>query len=88
MSDQNIRETLQSLYAELEALESQDDSANAKIEQIKATIQDVLAQSGEEEHHVTLREQLTEAVIGFEAEHPTLGAAINTAINILSNSGV
>ncbi|MBC7872203.1 MAG: DUF4404 family protein [Chitinophagaceae bacterium] len=87
MSDQNIRETLERLYVELDLVDPKDETASVKIEQIKTTIQNVLAQS-DETHHATLQEQLTEAVVGFEAEHPTMGAAIHAAINILSNSGV
>ena len=44
--------------------------------------------AGDEDEDETLVEQLEESAVELEAEHPTLAAAINTAINILSNAGL
>jgi CHASE3 domain sensor protein len=78
------RETLEQLHLELEAALANNNTTQARIDSLKAQIKRAL----DEDEDETLVEQLEESAVELEAEHPTLAAAINTAINILSNAGI
>lgn len=87
MTTPNRRETLEQLHREIEAALANNDTTQARLDRLKADIQLALEQlEGDEDG--TLVESLEESLVELEAEHPTLTAAINAAINILSGAGI
>ena len=58
-----------------------------KLEAIEKSIH-LLNSDPDGKHHQTLREQLEDAMLHFDAEHHDLVIAMQNAINSLSNSGV
>lgn len=87
MTTPNRRETLERLHHEIEAALADNDTTQARLDSLKSDIKRALDQlDGDEDE--TLVERLEESVMELEAEHPTLTAAINAAINILSSAGL
>ena len=64
-----------------------DGEKQQQLEAIKKSIH-LLNTDPDEKHHQTLREQLEEAMLHFDAEHHELVIAMQNTINSLSNSGV
>lgn len=75
----NRRESLEQLRREIANIQPQNEATRQRL----ANLDRALA-----EDHETLGDQLEEAAVHFDADHPTLTAAIRAAIDILSNSGV
>lgn len=86
MATPNRRETLERLHREIEAALEHNDTTQARLDSLKIDIQRALDQLGDDDE--TLIERLEESLVELEAEHPTLTAAINAAINILSSAGI
>ncbi len=87
MTTPNRRETLEQLHREVGAALANNDTTQARLDSLKADIQLALEQlEGDEDD--TLVESLEGSLVELEAEHPTLTAAITTAINILSSAGI
>ncbi|HYO88573.1 MAG TPA: DUF4404 family protein [Candidatus Limnocylindrales bacterium] len=57
----------------------------AAVEELKGHVQQSMTDSG---HHATLKERLQERIVLFEDGHPQLNAAMQSAINTLSLSGI
>jgi hypothetical protein len=79
MSTPTRRESLEQLRREIANTQPLNDATRERLARLDRAIA---------EEHETLGEQLEEDAVHFEADHPTLTAAIRAAINILSNSGV
>lgn len=58
-----------------------------RLEAIKESIH-LINNDPDGKHHRTLKEQLEEALLHFDAEHHELVMAMQNTINSLSNSGV
>jgi chromosome segregation ATPase len=86
MATPNRRETLERLHREIEAALEDNDTTQARLDSLKIDIQRALEQLGDDDE--TLIERLEESLVELEAEHPTLTATINAAINILSSAGI
>lgn len=86
MATPNRRETLERLHREIEVALEDNDTTQARLDSLKIDIQRALDQLGDDDE--TLIERLEESLVELEAEHPTLTAAINAAINILSSAGI
>ncbi|HEV3340806.1 MAG TPA: DUF4404 family protein [Pirellulales bacterium] len=93
---QNLRATLAELHRQLEAAHSLDADARARIRQVTADIEQVLARGGEEGQPLvaqhaqrgSLVRRLTDAVRSFESTHPTLSGAVGSVIDALSRMGI
>lgn len=87
MPEQQIRENLEKLRAEIDQVAESDDQAkvrlNALISDIEASI-DPERESGDNK----LVQNIKEAVAHFEAEHPRTTAILNDIMVTLSNMGI
>ena len=83
MNEQQLREQLQKLGSELQALPAD----SAQRESISALIADIESQLDEGPLEA-LRERVQGAVTVFEAEHPRIAAVLNNIIVTLTGMGV
>lgn len=92
MQSPNRRESLEQLQRELGTTHDtlENDTMRTRLGSVRDELQRILTLPDEEqiEHHESLSGQFQEAALEVEAEHPTLAAALRSAIEILSNSGV
>jgi len=64
-----------------------DGEKKHRLEAIKKSIH-LFNTDPDKKHHQTLKEQLEDALLHFDAEHHELVIAMQNTINTLSNSGV
>jgi ribosomal protein RSM22 (predicted rRNA methylase) len=92
MQNPNRRESLEQLHRDIDTTHAatENDTTRVMLGNVKTELQRVLTLPDEDqiEQHDTLTEQFQEAAAHLEADNPTLAAALRSAINILSNSGV
>jgi len=86
----NHKDALKALYNDFQHLEPSEHAARAALASAIAQLERIISDEiGEEvEDHSGLIEQLNEAALHLEAEHPTVAAAIRTAVNILTQLGL
>jgi uncharacterized protein YukE len=92
MSDQNdqLRDHLEQLDAELKRTQAADDNQRQHLEAMQGQVQSVLASPGgaSPEDHRSLQQRLTEGLQHFEATHQALTGLIEQALNTLSAMGI
>ena len=86
MSDQTLRKSLERLHRELGATTPLDEESRALLKHVADDIERVL--EGNRAHAATLTDQVQEAAVKFEAEHPQLAHALGELTNALSRLGV
>ena len=64
-----------------------DEEKQQRIDALKSAIQ-LFNSDPDEKNHQSLKEQLEEAILDFDAEHHELVMVMRNTINSLSNSGV
>jgi len=84
MSEQDLREQLRHLSAELEHL----PPGSEKRRKVEALISDIEARLDGGEQDDSLATQLELAVSSFEAEHPRLAGILNNILVTLGSIGV
>lgn len=88
----NKRDSLEQLHREIAETHPtiENNTTREVLGGVKSELQRVLTLPDEDqiEEHPTLIEQLREATVHLETDHPALAAAIQSAIDILSNSGI
>lgn len=83
--EQHLRHLLDELS---EAIgRSKGDEEREELTRLHGQIQSRLEASGEEEH-TGLVAALEKAEIRFETDHPTLGSALRSAVEVLSAAGI
>lgn len=90
MTDQQLRETLKNLHAELQDAPPVDAESRAVLRDVMADIQKILdhEDGSLSPHHETLLERLTDSTQHFEALHPSLAAAMRHVTNALNSIGI
>ena len=87
-----LHEQLARLHAELARAERIDDESRALLVTLLSDITRLLEISGggtaAKESTASIPERMETAAVGFEAEHPSLSAAIRGVIEALSRAGV
>jgi len=87
MPEQQIRENLEKLRAEIDQVAESDTQAkfrlNTLINEIEASID-----PEQESEDIKLVQNIKEAVAHFEAEHPRTTAILNDIMVTLSNMGI
>jgi hypothetical protein len=92
MSDlnQQLREQLERLDADLKQTQSVDEAGRDLLRNLQQDVRDLLERSGEsadlQEHPITSR--LRESIQHFEVTHPALTAAMEQLVNMLSAMGI
>ncbi|MFL6551112.1 MAG: DUF4404 family protein [Povalibacter sp.] len=84
-----IRERIQILHSELSALDTVEARDRELLMTLLGDITRLLERSsgGTADEH-TLVERLDELAVHFEAEHPSLGAALRRVVDALSKAGI
>ncbi len=86
----NPKEALKALYADFQRIDPDDHATRAIVANAIAQLERVLSDELEEgiAEPSGLIDQLNEAALHLEAEHPAVAAAIRTAVNILTQLGL
>lgn len=89
MTDQNLRELLEKLHAELEQTEVTDGSGRELLRHLDADIRSLLKRSGEKvETDESMLERWQDSIDRFEVTHPQLTMMLSEMLTILSNAGI
>lgn len=85
-----LQEQLARLHAELARTTRVDDASRALLVTLLADITRLLEISGGRtaNQDSSIPERMEEVAVGFEAEHPSLSAAIRGVIEALSRAGI
>jgi Domain of unknown function (DUF4404) len=84
-----IRERIQALHADLSAVDLVDAQDRALLVTLLGDITRLLERSsGGTADEQTLVERLDELAVEFEAEHPSLGAALRRVVDALGKAGI
>lgn len=90
MPENNHKDTLKSLYEDFQRIEPNDhvtrEVVSSAMGQLERALADELGEGVSD--HSGLIEQLNNTALHLEAEHPTIAAAIRTAVNILTHLGL
>ncbi len=84
MSEQYLREQLQRLTAELEALPLDTE----KRESIASLVAEIESQLDDGSADDSLVEQVEGVMSSFEVEHPRIAAILNSIVTTLGNIGI
>lgn len=89
MPREKLRELVAQLHEELEETGSVDAESRALLEALTVDIDKVVGDepTGPEEHESAL-EQVEEAAVGFEAEHPRVAGILREIFSALSRVGI
>ena len=89
MPDHNLREVLERLRTELDAIEVRDEAHREKLSRLEADLR-YLEERAEEsaETDEPLLERLQESIEEFQDSHPQLTLMLSQAMTILSNAGI
>jgi len=87
MTDQNLREILERLHAELDRTKSLDEKGREMLRHLNSDIRELLERSGEEADESIL-ERLQDSIDYFEATHPRVTQMLSEMMRILSNAGI
>jgi hypothetical protein len=85
MNDQELRDLLEKVHAEIEQTESIDDKGRELLKHLDADIRRLLDSPDDSEGAI---EQFENAVQHFEVTHPVFTSTLTRIIEILSGAGV
>ena len=91
MSQEQLKQTLQSLHAELATGAPLDPEARAQLQQLAAEIEVILGQPeppAAASDQETLLDRVTSITTPFEETHPTLAAILGRIADGLSQLGI
>ena len=90
MEQQQLRDKLNELHAELAKTETLDSNTRAVLEDLSKDIQELLDLPGEKDDHRygSLMDRLRASLVQYESSHPRLTGAMERAIDALVQMGV
>ena len=90
MDKQQLRERLQQLHSQLQELDSVDEPGRQLLQQLRADIQELLDEGGDEGAHQYGRigERLRETIEHLEASHPSVTMLMGQMIDALAKMGI
>ena len=88
MNKHELRETLESLRADLATLRFRDPQSRERVQQLVSAIERQIDNADDAEQLAEVRKDLSGAIDRFEAEHPTLTATLNQIATALSSMGI
>jgi hypothetical protein len=83
-----LRKALDQLEAQLDELREVDPDVAAQLDATIHQAQGVLAGGEKAKDHQSVLEQLKDAVLQYEASHPTLAANLGAVIRALGQMGI
>lgn len=89
MDKQQLREKLTQLHAELQSVESIDDTEISALRQLSDDIRELLDRGEHSEHtYKNLGERLRAGIDQFEASHPNVTLLMGQAADVLAKMGI
>ncbi|HEX4903608.1 MAG TPA: DUF4404 family protein [Acidimicrobiales bacterium] len=86
--DEQLRSHLDELEAAIAASRADGRIDDAEREQLRALVERVRTDLGDDGDRGGLAEQLEESAVRFESDHPTIAAAIRSAVHTLTGYGI
>lgn len=88
MTDPSLRELLEQLHGEIEALESSDAETKSRLNNLILDLEQTLDRPVDAEHHENVVQDLRESIRHLEVEHPRTTGILNHIMMTLSNMGI
>ena len=85
MNPEQLRKALEQLHDELSRAPQLDEATRRLLREVVDDARQIDTPSGSASPHA---HRLESAAVGFEAEHPTLAAALRQFIDLLGKAGV
>lgn len=87
MSEQDLKESIENLRREVDALPDDDVDARQRLNTIISELDKKLAEPGTEDHH-GLVSNLQDSIKELEARHPDTTTLLNNIMMTLANMGI
>ena len=84
----NLKDTLQSLRAEIEKLGEGEQESKVRLEKLVEDIETKINNPEDTDHHSNLVRDVKDSVTHFEVSHPTVTGFLNDIMIALSNMGI
>ncbi len=89
MEREQLRKLIGDLHAELGAADEIDDDSRALLQQLAGDIQNLtVSESSASGHRDSAIDQLEDAVVQFETEHPRLSMVLGEILDALGKLGI
>jgi hypothetical protein len=88
MNKLELRDTLESLRADLANLKFREPQSRDRVQQLISAIERQIESSDDAEGSKAVRQDLSGAISQFESEHPTLASALGRIASSLSTMGI
>lgn len=90
MDNSDLLDTLEKLHQELEQTENLDDESRQQLQHLMGDMRTVLEREepASTEEDDSFIEQLGDAIQEYEVSHPSITAALQHALDILSGAGI
>jgi hypothetical protein len=90
MDDQELRELIEKLHAEIQETRSVDEKGRELLSHLDSDIRDLLEQTGGTgiPVHPSTLQRLEQGIDQFEVTHPTLTILISKLLEALSTAGI
>ncbi|HEY6643847.1 DUF4404 family protein [Povalibacter sp.] len=86
--NQDLRQQIEAMHVELSRIDSVDPQSRTLLITLLGDITRLLEQSNGDTDQHNLAERLDELAVHFEADHPSLGAALRRVVDALGKAGI
>ncbi len=87
MSDEQLRQSLTALRAELDRLEAKEAEVRERLDTLIASVETHVDAPGDTAHHASLVRDLRQSILDLEVSHPRATAILNQITAALGNIG-
>ncbi len=88
MDDQELRNLLEKVHAEIGQTQSVDENGRELLRDLETDIRGLLERSQGDQIQLPIVERLNNTIKHFEVTHPDLTATLSELMTILSNAGI
>lgn len=88
MNKSELRDTLESLRADLAKLNFREPQSRDRVQQLISAIERQIENSDDAEGSEAVQQDLSGAISQFESEHPTLAGTLGRIASSLSTMGI
>lgn len=88
MPNKKLLNELEKLRSEVNAVSKEDTNTREKLNSLINDIEKRVAEPGDEAHHKSLIQNITDTINQFETDHPRATAILNDIMVSLSNMGI
>ncbi len=85
MSDEQLRQSLTELRAELDRLETEEAKVRERLDALIASVETHVDAPGDTAHHASLVRDLRQSILDLEVSHPRATAILNQITAALGN---